>query len=339
MTRKLIVLAGLALIVAAGCSSSSGPADFEATATTPANDAFTSSAAISDVPDQQSTDTTGATLESGEPRPCGKIMGTVWYHFTPKQATNLLVRAQASFNDVVAVYRGGDLTHLTEVGCATAAKGSTIAFTALPNETYQIQIGGVSGQTGTATVRVDFAQQNAILLGNPGPLPSGWVEKEIVPAADVTVPVVGPNHVPLVTIDASQRATDPDFYDVNINAAGTPLPSLGINTGGALKTTIHEDLIEIGVAGVQATVRLFYRYDPNQAKCELEVGGSCSVQLPVSAASAPWTTTAGPAAEAILQVTLQNPAVDLNGSSPDVNVERTTFVRIPLLGQVTAIAG
>lgn len=339
MKSKLVVMAMLALLVGAGCSSKSvSPASFEDGTTAPANDAFASAIHLSDVPSQQNADTTSATLESGEPRPCSKINHTVWYAYTPASPVYLLARASGSFSSVIAVYRGTDLTHLTEVGCAATGDTTQLSFQAQRGETYYIQVGGVKNATGTFGLRLDFAQQNALLIGNPGPLPQGWTERELVPDTPVTVAPVGES-VPLISVQGSQRASDPDFYDLNISAAGQPLPSIGINAGGALTTPTNVQLVQVAVGGVQAVLRAYYRYDPAQAKCELEVGGTCSVQLPVSAASAAWTASSGPAAELVIQVTLQDTSVDLNGTGANVAAGRTSWIRIPLLGQVTAIGG
>src|SRR5205085_1179830 len=194
MKTKLIVGIGLMLLVAAGCSSKSvPPASFgdssPSASTAPANDAFATAVQLSDVPSTQQATTTGATLEAGEPRTCKKIDHTVWYSYSPSSPIYLLARASGDFSSAVGVYRGTDLTNLTSIGCAAAGTTSQIAFQAKPGQTYYIQVGGTKGEQGDFGLRLDFAKQNAILLGNPGPLPTNWVEKDLVPPTPVTVPV------------------------------------------------------------------------------------------------------------------------------------------------------
>ncbi len=153
------------------------------------------------------------------------------------------------------------------------------------------------------------------------------------------VPVVG-NAVPLITVDGSQDQNDPDFYNITITAAGEKLPTINLNTGGSLTQSVHEELVEVLVSGIKANVRAFYRYDPSQVKCTLGAGGQCLVSLGgISPSSIKWLPANGPSAELDVAVSLEGAHVDVNGANVDINVARTQYLRIPLVGQVTAIGG
>jgi hypothetical protein len=133
----------------------------------PSNDDFTAAADLyvdSWNPVQESrVDTTHATLEAAEPRPCGDMGATVWYTFYAGQDVNLIVDTQASsFDTALAVYtfdyqEGGAADHpgaLTLVGCNDNSTGtqSRLAFHAKGNAQYWFQVGGAGGATGALTV-------------------------------------------------------------------------------------------------------------------------------------------------------------------------------------------
>ncbi len=50
-----------------------------------------------------------------------------------------------------------------------------------------------------------------------------------------------------------------------------------------------------------------------------------------------WTTESGPVAELILKVDTAIGNIDVNGVSPDVDIPSPLWVRIPLVGQVSAL--
>ena len=109
-------------------------------------------------------DTTAATLEQGEQRPCGDIGATVWYEFVspPLDVALSVDTAGSDFNTVLAVYTltaivpsppGG----LTLISCVDDAGGplARLQFAAKANTTYYIQAGGAAGATGLLKIALD----------------------------------------------------------------------------------------------------------------------------------------------------------------------------------------
>lgn len=104
-----------------------------------------------------SVNTATATVEPGEPLPCGSIGSTVWYEFTPSSSTTLVADTfGSSYDTVLAVYEGtpGVLPTLGDlVGCndQTGGNQSRVVFPATAGQTYQFQAGGFLGQGGALT--------------------------------------------------------------------------------------------------------------------------------------------------------------------------------------------
>ncbi len=120
----------------------------------PVGNCFSTAVAITSVPYTNSKSTSGATLETGEPRPCGSIGATVWYTYTPSTSGTKTADTVGSNHDtVVAVYTGSTLTGLTNVGCNDDISGSDldsrVSWSATAGVTYRIQVGGYSGATGS----------------------------------------------------------------------------------------------------------------------------------------------------------------------------------------------
>ncbi len=102
-------------------------------------------------------DTTGATLEAGEQRPCGNIEATVWYYIVSNEGGTLTIdTAGSSFDTALAIWElgpnvvssppgGGAL-----IGCDDNSLGaqSKLTFQSAPGHLYWIQAGGAAGQTG-----------------------------------------------------------------------------------------------------------------------------------------------------------------------------------------------
>ena len=148
-----------------GYNGATGSLTFRVTAPTtscgtPANNNFACATGIASRPYSNTQSTSGATLESGEPRPCGSIGGTVWYTWTPSASGTYTVDTSGSnFDTVLAIYTGSTLTGLTNRGCNDDISSSdldsrlTLSFTA--GTTYRIQVGGYNGATGsTAVLRI-----------------------------------------------------------------------------------------------------------------------------------------------------------------------------------------
>ncbi|HUR67634.1 MAG TPA: S8 family serine peptidase [Candidatus Thermoplasmatota archaeon] len=127
---------------------------------TPANNNFGCSTAVGK-PSTTSQSTSGATLETSEPRPCATIGGTVWFTYTASASGTVTIDTFTSnYDTALAVYTGSALTGLTNVGCNddTAGSGnglqSRVSFSATAGTTYRIQAGGYNGATGSLVLHV-----------------------------------------------------------------------------------------------------------------------------------------------------------------------------------------
>lgn len=351
MSKKTLAIVTIALLVFAACGGAgdANPAAFgdegnedkrESKAQrAPANDNFASAESVSRISFSKAASNSRATLESGEPRLCGEIDKTVWYRYTPTRDMNVTAQATAGFPTVVSVFSGTDMAALTEVGCAATGNETALTFGALEGQTYNIQIGSTGGSEGSIDVTMRNANQAQLLLGDPGPLLPGWIEKVLVEETTVETPPVGPVDLDLVTIDGAPRATDAKWYDIRITAAGAPVETISLRTEGLLTQPIHLELVQLAKESTKAAIKLFYRFDPEQVNCRLEIGGKCTISLPFNPTDVNWTTEEGPTAELIILAKVDVGKADINGTAADVDVPNPLFVRIPLLGQVRAITG
>lgn len=117
----------------------------------PSNDDFANAGRITALPFSDTTDTTAATLEPGEPAPAcggGQLAGSVWYVFTP--AVSETVSATGGFgSSLVAAYTGTSIGSLSPLGCRAFGTPLTLGLTA--GTTYYFQSGGLFGQRGPLT--------------------------------------------------------------------------------------------------------------------------------------------------------------------------------------------
>lgn len=126
----------------------------------PPHDTFASAEHVSQRPFVATTDTSGATLEAGEPRPCGFIGATVWYALTPTVPGPVTITTAGSDLDTaLSVYRGASLDSLEPIACNDdisypTSDDSAVTLTALPGETYYVQAGGYFGERGTLQLTV-----------------------------------------------------------------------------------------------------------------------------------------------------------------------------------------
>ncbi len=129
-----------------------------ASCTGPSNNCFSTAIAMTTKPYTNTQSTSGATLETSEPRPCGSIGATVWYTYTPSvTGTITLTTSGSSYDTVLAAYTGSSLTSLTNVACNDDTGGtlqSQISFTATAGVTYRIQAGGYNSATGTLKINL-----------------------------------------------------------------------------------------------------------------------------------------------------------------------------------------
>jgi hypothetical protein len=109
--------------------------------------------------------TAGATIEDGEPRPCGSIGATVWYRITARGDTTLVVdSAQSDYDTVLALYQNsadgiGDSPpgslELVTCRASSSAGRARLEFDADANVTYWLQAGGRGGATGQLAFALD----------------------------------------------------------------------------------------------------------------------------------------------------------------------------------------
>ncbi len=122
----------------------------------PSNDNFASATQIAALPFSDTVDTTAATLEPGEPAPsCSSApAGSVWYAFTP--ATSESVTASGDLlSNVVAAYTGTSVSNLTPAGCSTSGFPGLLTIHVNAGTTYYFQVGGLFGQRGPLTFRLE----------------------------------------------------------------------------------------------------------------------------------------------------------------------------------------
>src|SRR4051812_45018595 len=108
-----------------------------ARAAAPSNDNFAAATMIDPaaLPYSDAADPLSATLEAGEPGPCGLYGGSVWYAITPSSDMVLGVNISGPGN--VQVYRGSGLGNLQGQGC-----GQSVNVHANGGVTYYIQVNG-----------------------------------------------------------------------------------------------------------------------------------------------------------------------------------------------------
>lgn len=122
------------------------------------NDDFGSAAeVVQPLPFSNSEDTSGATMQDGEPQACGPIASSVWFSLTPVTDLIVLASESSSFLATAAFYTGNSLStlELFECGWAVDAPGRQVVFSA--GETYYIQIGGcISFRCGGSAGNLEF---------------------------------------------------------------------------------------------------------------------------------------------------------------------------------------
>jgi len=112
----------------------------------PSNDDFSNAQNVSSVPFSGSVDGAGATTEANEPNAsCGSNpqQGTAWYRLTASASGSL--SASGGYYNTMAVYTGGGIGSLTEIGCRNY--GSLVSFHADAGTTYYFQVSGFAGNT------------------------------------------------------------------------------------------------------------------------------------------------------------------------------------------------
>jgi hypothetical protein len=83
------------------------------------SNSFAGATLLSTLPARDTTDTSGATTETGEPQSCsGAGYGqTVWYRMTPSSGLVTVDTFGSNFDTVLAIYTGAAVSALTLIGC------------------------------------------------------------------------------------------------------------------------------------------------------------------------------------------------------------------------------
>ena len=135
------------------------------------------------LPGTAAGNTSQATVESGEPRPCGSIGKTVWLRMAPSVSGTLTARSAGSaYDTVLALYRGTSLSGLTSLACNDDDGGtlqSAVTGSLTAGQTYYLQVGGYNGAGGAFTLDVAF-QATASATASSSPT------RTATPAATVT---------------------------------------------------------------------------------------------------------------------------------------------------------
>jgi len=151
----------------------------------PVNDNCANAIPITSCPFTSTTSNIGASSEQGEPQPCGAIDATIWYSYTTGSASTQVTMSlcnSAPTDTVIAAYKVNgaacDFANFALVGCnddSSCGDGfqSQLAFTADPNSTYKIQVGGFDGDTGNIVLNFDCAELNCEPIVINGTMGSG----------------------------------------------------------------------------------------------------------------------------------------------------------------------
>jgi thermitase len=124
-----------------------------------------------------------ATLQGGEPRPCGSINRTVWYRVVPGASGALTASTAGSgYDTVLAIYRGSSLTGLTALACNDDYGGtlqSQVQVQVTAGQTYYVQVGGyTSWSRGRYQLTVSLAPGAAAVAVAEDASPKAKPERE-----------------------------------------------------------------------------------------------------------------------------------------------------------------
>ncbi|MCA1814150.1 MAG: fibronectin type III domain-containing protein [Halobacteriales archaeon] len=130
-------------------------------------------------------------------------------------------------------------------------------------------------------------------LGQPCPLPSGWVQATLLDetlALGGDTPVTPAVEQDVLTIDGRPWPGDPRYYVLDLRVAGMPLPEVrvftdGLVTGDVHQALVHEPAHDLPVPVTSAHVTIVERHDPAATVCLLTLGDTCLGELPDPAAA------------------------------------------------------
>ena len=185
----------------------------------PTNDDFAYALDMPPFSDERST--SGATVEPGEPQPCGNIGSTVWYKYTATAAEQMdVVTVGSDFDTVLAIYTGTSLGDLSLVECNDDAVGlqSVVTFDTTSSVTYYFQVGGHGAATGDLHFRVvDFCSPvfpgtyNGEVLIDGGSAPDG-TEIDAVIGDTLWASTVTSGGLYIIDVPSTMPVTPPCFW-------------------------------------------------------------------------------------------------------------------------------
>jgi Tol biopolymer transport system component len=142
------------------------------------NDSFADAYTLTTVPITVRTSTARATRESGEPRDCSPVGGTVWYRFTSSRDATLIADTFGSrYGVALGVFTGKTFATLRREACDTGPTGNAqVALRVRGGVAHYFQITGLTGggalifslQPVGATHQIDRAS-----TGATSPIPAG----------------------------------------------------------------------------------------------------------------------------------------------------------------------
>jgi len=237
--------------------------------------------------------TASATLEAGEPRPCGAIGRTVWYQLTARGDTTITVRAASQeFAPAVAAYAVAGFSpppaQWDVLDCDAAAgpgDAAEISFGIEAHEPYYVQVGGVAGSGGVAEVTFDCDPQPCPPYNDSMSYPE-WLPANVGSGIDVVQGIAGAtleDDEPLACGDPEKTiwyalevlpewsaypllfTTEPSDFDTTLALYRAPLGWTDANFGGLTPIACKP-----GGAGLRAQLEI--ALEPG-ARYLLQVGG------------------------------------------------------------------
>ena len=150
----------------------------------PPNDFFINAIALINNPGTVRADTTGATKELGEPNHAGNAGGkSVWWSFsTNVDGVLTLSTTNSTFDTLLGLYTGPDITHLATIACNDDAYvGAPGGFSLInqavkAGQTYYIAVDGFNGAFGTVVLNYSFVPANLCHLTTYGNGAGGIVQ-------------------------------------------------------------------------------------------------------------------------------------------------------------------
>jgi len=153
-----------------GKSAASGAIALKGSVTVPgpANDSFSSAAAVTGTSFSVAGSNAGATIEVGEPRHAGQTGGrSAWWTWIAPSSGTLTVTTQGStFDTLLGVYTGSALQSLTRIGSnddeSSSVRTSRVTITVVGGTSYRIAVDGYLGEQGTIRLAGTFQAQAAL---------------------------------------------------------------------------------------------------------------------------------------------------------------------------------